>query len=155
VASITTLLENLIIADLAADSYIGQFPIQPHDFSLLKSGGAFLQDEQPIVIVVTAYDQGDYDRVQGSGIRKLHLEVQINANLISPDYATKLDTLDERISGWLQPSSTTGAPGREDTLSTSQLKIYGILSNQETHRHDIDLLRQRTVQRIFVAAQLA
>ena len=59
------------------------------------------------------------------------------------------------------PGDATRAPARfnsrsllrEDALSTSQLKIYGILSNQETHRHDIDLLRQRTIQRIFVAAK--
>ncbi len=116
-------------------------------------------DEEPIIVVVTALDMGDYDGTYGAGIRKIHLAVQINANLISPDYDTILDTLDERISGWLQPSTTLDTPGREEAFSGPELKVFGILSTgaagvAETLRHDIDLVRQRTIQRVFVAAKI-
>lgn len=152
--SIGSILEGLVIADLSADVFIGQYAIHPHDYTLQKSGDA--EAEQPFVIAVTALDHGDWDRVIGSGIRKIQLEVEINANVQAEDYAEILDELEGRISGRLQPSTTiVGVTGREDAFSDFSLKTYGILSTQETLRHDIDLTRQRVVQRLFCCVQLA
>lgn len=164
-ASITELLENIIIDDLQNDQVCGNFPIQSHDFAALKSDDPNFQQEEPVIIVVTAIDQGDWAGTWGAGVRNVRLEIEINVNVLATYYlgAVALDTgkaiidvLDERISELIQPSPTVfGAVGREQDLSTFELKIYGFQDHVPTERNDLKQVRQRVIQRVVCCVKLA
>src|SRR5205823_6075057 len=108
-----------------------------------------------VVIVVTAFDWGDFTGTYGAGIRTIHLEVEINVSVSEPEYGDALDQIVELVSERLQPSTTLDAVTNRD-FSTSALHVYGILDAQiKDQRNDLDKdgTRQRIVERTFVAAQ--
>jgi hypothetical protein len=156
-SAITTLLENAIIDDLLQDPYLGDFNIVAHDETAAKDEAD--NSDNPshfVVIVVTAWDYGDFVGTFGAGIRNLHVECEINVNISEPDYATVLDTLVDKIAQRLQPSTTLPGVQNRD-FSTADLKVYGILDqNVRDQRNDLDKdgTRQRIVERTFIAAQL-
>ena len=155
-SAITTLVENAVIEDLLLDSYLSQFAIVPHD----ESGNKDTSDTANshfVVIVVTAYDWGDFTGTYGAGIRTIHLEVEINVSLSEPNYGDELDRIVGLVSERLQPSTTLPNVTNRD-FSTSALHVFGILDAQiKDQRNDLDKdgTRQRIVERTFVAAQIA
>lgn len=161
-SAITTLVENAIIDDLLSDAFLGQFRIAPHDADYTKasSSGQNIENLDPqshMAITVTAFDWGDFTGTYGAGIRTIHVEVEILANVAEEHYDIKLDQSVELISKRLQPSTTLAGVTNRD-FSTSELRVYGILDAQvKDERHDKEegATRQRIVERTFVAAQLA
>ena len=154
-SAITTLVENAIIEDLLLDPVLAQYTIVPHDDIGDKDPSATSQ--HMVVIVVTAFDWGDFVGTYGAGIRNIHVEAEINVSISEPNYGDALDQIVEKISGRLQPSTTLDGVTNRD-FSTSALRVYGILDAQiKDQRNDLDKdgTRQRIVERTFVAAQLA
>src|SRR5882724_3823920 len=155
-SAITTLVENAIIEDLQLDPFLAQYTIVPHDEKGEKDPSA-ASNQHMVVIVVTAFDWGDFTGTYGAGIRNIHVEAEINVSVSEPDYGDALDQIVELISKRLQPSTTLDAVTNRD-FSTSALHVYGILDAQiKDQRNDLDKdgTRQRIVERTFVAAQLA
>jgi hypothetical protein len=156
-SAITTLVENSIIDDLLNDDYIAQFSVVPHDQSTAKdTTDIVVGPAHFVVIVVTAYDYGDFVGTFGAGIRNIHVEVAIDVSITEPDYGDVLDTLVDKIAQRLQPSTTLPGVQNRD-FSTVDLKVYGILDqNVRDQRNDLDRdgTRQRIIERTFVAVQL-
>ena len=154
-SAITTLVENAIIEDLLLDPVLAQYTIVPHDD--IGDKDPSVTSQHLVVIVVTAFDWGDFTGTYGAGIRTIHVEAEINVSVSEPNYGDALDQIVEKISGRLQPSTTLDGVTNRD-FSTSALKVFGILDAQiKDQRNDLDKdgTRQRIVERTFVAAQIA
>lgn len=146
-AAIDHLLEQSVIADLNLDVTLAVYSIAKHDESDVT--------DAPVRLAVTATDRGDF--CAGSGIKRVHLEVQIRVNAAADGISEDLlDTLAEKVGDRLQPSTTVeGVIGREPAFSTAALKVFGILSSEPSLRVDDKLIRQRAIARTFICSQLA
>jgi hypothetical protein len=156
-SAITTLVENAIIADLLLDSTLAQFTIVPHDETAQKDPTA-AANPHALVIVVTAFDWGDFSWTWGAGIRTIHVEVEINMSITEKNYGLELDQIVDLISTRLQPSTTIAGVTNRDFSVPGSLKVFGILDQSiKDLRNDLDKegVRQRIIERTFVAAQLA
>ncbi len=163
-SSITTLVENVIIEDLALDPFLAQYSIVSHDDIVSKHFNDLphVHPEHFVWVVVTAFDHGDFVGTYGAGIRKIDVEVSVSVSLSEGDdrgesFSVTLDAITNLVAQRLQPSTTLANVTNRD-WSTNELKVFGVLDNNILdHRNDLDKdgTRERVVARTFVAAQLA
>jgi hypothetical protein len=146
------LLEDAIIADLNLDPAIGMWNPEPHDGPNAK-GGNFGEDDQILLIVVSAEDRGDFDGASGAGLKIVGIEVELTQNVgVEPD-TTLVSNIAEKIADRL-PATHIFDNSRHLAFSTKRLKVYGIMAAETERTEDIDLVRQRIVTREFLCAQV-
>ncbi len=153
--SIESLLEDSIIADFNRDPVLQTQTIRKHDY-----GGMIGGDDQPTqpeatsVIVVTAIDRGE--KLIGSGIRNISIEVQIRVNGEADNFdGTLLDNLTDLVRRRLTPSPTVAGTiwNPANTFSVTGLNVYGVTNPDATTRTEQGLERIRMVPATFIAAQ--
>jgi hypothetical protein len=152
---LTDLVENSIIADLNLDPTIATWNPTPHAGPNAKGGGSQVgDDDQLLLIVVSAEDRGDFPGAPGAGIKTIGVEIELTQNVgIDPD-TTVLSTIAEKIAARL-PATHLSDFSRASVFSTNRLKVFRIDSGETERTIDIDLVRQRIVAREFLCAQIA
>jgi hypothetical protein len=159
--TVVTLLETAVIADLSLVADLLALVPKPRDHDGKLAGDDEPgDDEATITLVVTASDTGEF--YPGSGIRKLKLEILVNANAVAGDVtAARLDDLagkiDDRIPVQIHAGSAAGpvlAPVVE-RLSNSSIKVFGVMAGDPSPRTEEALIRTRHIVRTVIAAQLA
>lgn len=148
---ITDLLENAIIADLTKDPAIALWNPQPHDAA--NAEGDFANDDQLVLIVVSAENRGDFDGISGAGVKIIGIEIELTQNVgIDPDTSV-LSNVAEKIEDRL-PATHLSDFSRHLAFSTSRVKVFRIEGSELNRTTDIDLNRQRIVARQFLCAQI-
>jgi hypothetical protein len=152
---ITDQLEEAIIADLIKDPAIALWNPEPHDGPNAKGGnGEFVNDDQLLLIVVSAENRGDLAGTTGAGIKLINVEIELTQNVgIEPD-TTVLSNVAEKIGDRLLATHLVDF-SRHLAFSTNRIKVLGILADETDRTTDIDLNRQRMVSRQFVCLQMA
>jgi hypothetical protein len=152
---LTSLLEASIIADLNLDPQIAIWNPAPHDGPGAKGGGGEVgNDDQLILIVVSASDRGDFEGASGAGIKTVGVEIELTQNVgIDPDTSV-LSTIAEKIADRL-PATHLADFSRNNAFSSTRLKVFRIDSSETERMIDLDLNRQRIIAREFLCAQIA
>jgi hypothetical protein len=156
------LVEASVIADLQLDAEIARCFPKEHDSPEMKgqddpdhrqsdSPAEFV--ERDYSITVTAEDRGDYKGAPGAGIKIVGVSIEIQKNVGDGDNKF-LPRLCSRISDRL-PATQMEDKSRHQAFCNSRLLVYGIMSNEVERRNDVDLTRERVINREFLCAQIS
>ncbi len=149
---LTDLVEKAVTVDFGRDDLISTYGIVSND------SGTQLIDERPFIIFVKAMDRGDFQAMPGCGIKQVDVEVNIEFNLGSAEQwqgrVDLLSQLAERVDDRLQAGHyLPQAQEIIENLSRPGLKLFGIQADKEKRRTDLDLAKERVIEREFICAQ--
>jgi len=154
-ASLSSLLEQEIIADFQTEPTLNQYVMRQHGYSLRKAGDDVYQEKENLVIItVTAVDDGSF--YYGSGFHKIKISIEIRVNPQADGFTgTLIDTLANIVSGRLQGSSSVGALIGREIVFSSPLVQVGLINLLPDVRSESGIERTWIINREFVAAHVS
>jgi len=149
------LVETAVIADLNLDPQLARWNPQPHDNPNGKGtqGDPGQNDDQLLLIIVSATDRGDFDGVTGAGIKIVGVEIELVQNVGINADTIILSQAAEKIADRL-PATHLIDYSRHQAFSSNKLKVFRIEASENERAEDIDLVRQRVIAREFLCAQV-